>query len=37
MSEERNYTEKELEAMADALLEEAKAPAEQPKLKKKRD
>ena len=35
MSEERNYTEKELEAMADALLEEAKAPAEQPKPKKK--
>ena len=35
MSEERNYTEKELEAMADALLEEAKAPAGQPKPKKK--
>ena len=35
MSEERNYTKKELEAMADALLEEAKAPAEQPKPKKK--
>ena len=35
MSEERNYTKKELEAMADALLEEAKAPAEQPKSKKK--
>ena len=35
MSEERNYTEKELEAMADALLEEAKAPMEQPKSKKK--
>ena len=35
MSEERNYTEKELEAMADALLEEAKAPAEQSKPKKK--
>ena len=35
MSEERNYSEKELEAMADALLKEAKAPAEQPKSKKK--
>ena len=35
MSEERNYTKKELEAMADALLEGAKAPAEQPKPKKK--
>ena len=35
MSEERNYTEKELEAMADALLEEAKAPAGQSKPKKK--
>ena len=35
MSEERNYTEKELEAMADALLEEAKAPAEHSKPKKK--
>ena len=35
MSEERNYTKKELEAMADALLEEAKAPTEQPKPKKK--
>ena len=35
MSEERNYTKKDLEAMADALLEEAKAPAEQPKPKKK--
>ena len=34
MSEERNYTKKELEAMADALLEGAKAPAEQPKPKK---
>ena len=35
MSEERNYTEKELEAMADALLEEANAPAGQSKPKKK--
>ena len=35
MSEERNFTEKELEAMADALLEGANAPAEQPKSKKK--
>ena len=35
MSEERNYTEKELEAMADALLEEANAPAEHSKPKKK--
>ena len=35
MSEERNYTKKELEAMADALLAGAKAPAEQPKPKKK--
>ena len=35
MSEERNYTKKELEAMADALLEEANAPAGQSKPKKK--
>ena len=35
MSEERNYTKKELEAMADALLEEANASAGQSKPKKK--